>query len=97
MLQNQASLAYLAIQSTITCFLKQSNIEEQELPNIMLQEMSVQQIIRFDETHEMLFRIVDAFVSLNIIERSQNTICTGKFLKWLGLTSIQHKLIERLK
>jgi len=24
-------------------------------------------------------------------------MCTGKFLKWLGLTSINHQLIERLK
>ena len=35
--------------------------------------------------------------SLNILERPQNTICTGKFLKWLGLTLINHKLVERLK
>jgi len=59
--------------------------------------MTPPQVIRFDEAHEMLFKIVDAMVSLNILERPHNTMCTGKFLKWLGLSSINHKLIERLK
>lgn len=35
-------------------------------------------------------------VNLNILERPSNTICVGKFLKWLGLKHLSHKLIDRL-
>ena len=98
MLQNQSAILNLTIQSTIGVFIKSATIEEQELANQYLSELSVPQTQQLDDNQDVLFTVLDALVDLGLVTRgaATNSLCSGKYLKWQGLASLKHSLVDRL-
>ena len=44
----------------------------------------------------MLFEVLDALVEVGLVQRS-DSLCSGKFVKWLGFQSLKHTLLKRLE
>jgi len=51
---------------------------------------------KLDNQHGVVFKVIDAMIAMNLIQRPQKAICPSKFLQWNGLGKISHPLIQRL-